>query len=89
MEISRNADITIANGESLSNAIDLNDRGLCALLMPAAWRAAKTNIPAQTCATSTRTQFGVLTLPDSDGKYTAQFSEKLPSNWTGAIDLNI
>jgi len=40
------ATVTIANGASLSGAIALGDKVLCAILMPAAWTAAALSFQA-------------------------------------------
>lgn len=45
-ELERGPQISIATSQSLSTAIDLGDRGLCAIIMPTSWDAANLTFQA-------------------------------------------
>jgi hypothetical protein len=49
----KGTDFSIANGQSLSNAIDLKENGLCGLYMPAAWDAADLTLVGATSLSGT------------------------------------
>lgn len=53
MIVSNAGKATIANGQTVSNAVDLNERVLTAIIMPAAWTAADITFQASNIATGT------------------------------------